>query len=118
MVKIRKKPEGGITWVLEGETLPERLEEFATIFNFHARESGGTKLDPRFTAELLELQTRAMVQMARAQETELKRLRELEREFALFRAEILAEVKTLRNPPSSGLDKPKLKAPKKPDNKG
>jgi len=118
MVKIRKKPEGGITWVLEGETLPERLEEFATIFNFHARESGGTRLDPRFTAELLALQTRAMVEMARAQENELKRLRELEREFALFRAEILAEVNALRNPIPPSLDKPRLRAPKKPENKG
>lgn len=109
MVQLRRNDDGSHTWLMEGETLQERLQELATIFNFHARKDSDLKLDPRFTAELLALQTKDLLKIAEQQEQELRALRKAAEEFAVFKAEILAEIKALKEPDAQKLDKPRLK---------
>ena len=111
MVQLRRNEDGSHTWLMEGETLPERLAELATIFKVHAKKGDGLKLDPRFTAELLAMQTEALLRMAEKQEQELRTLRKTAEEFALFKAEVLVELKALKEPETKKLDKPQFKAP-------
>lgn len=108
MVQLRRNKDGTRTWVMEGETLQERLAELATIFNFHARKDNDLQLDPRFTAELMAMQTQALIRMAEKQEQELRALRKAAEEFAVFKAEMLAELKALKEPERKKLDKPQL----------
>lgn len=111
MVQLRRNSDGSRTWVMEGETLTERLEELATIFNFHARKDHDIKLDARFTAELMDMQTKALLDMARQQERELRELRKVAEELVVFKAAVLEELKALKEPDSRKLDKPQFKAP-------
>jgi len=111
MVQLRRNADGSRTWLMEGETLQERLQELATVFEFHARKDHDIKLDPRFTAELLAMQTTDLLRLAEQQERELRALRGAAEEFAVFKAEILAEIKALKYPEDKTLDKPRLKAP-------
>ncbi len=112
MVKIRR--EGNkTTWLLEADTLPERLEELSEIFNFHSKENSNERIDPRFMAEILALQTKALAEMARAQEEEIERLRHVEKELAELRAEFRHEMEKLKQPLHGKLDKPAMRAPSK-----
>lgn len=113
MVKIRR--EGNkTTWLLEADTLPERLEELSEIFNFHSKESSSERIDQRFMAEIMTLQTKALAEMARAQEKEIERLRAIESELAALRSEFRNEIAQLRQPQHGKLDKPAMHAPSKP----
>lgn len=112
MVQLRTDNSGKRTWVLEGETLKERLEELAIIFNYHAKASNKVDMDARFTAELLEMQTRGLMAMAEKQEQELKALRKVAEEFLIFKAETTAALKKLKEPDDApALDKPSFKPP-------
>ena len=112
MVKIRR--EGNkTTWLLEADTLPERLEELSEIFNFHSKENSSERIDQRFMAEIMALQTRALAEMARAQEEELQRLRNVEKELAELRTEFRNEIENLKQPQHGKLDKPAMHAPSK-----
>ncbi len=112
MVKIRR--EGNkTTWLLEADTLPERLEELAEIFNFHSKEQSSERIDQRFMAEIMALQTKSLAEMARAQELELERLRKVENEVALLREEFRAEIAKLKQPEHGRLQKPAMHAPSK-----
>lgn len=112
MVQLRTDNSGKRTWILEGETLKERIEELAIIFNYHSKASNKVDLDPRFTAELLEIQTRALAAMAEKQEQELKELRKVAEEFVLFKAEMKAALQALKKPDTPpALDKPSFKPP-------
>lgn len=103
MVQI-KRDAGKTTWLLEGERLSERLDELTVIFNHHSKENGTERIDPRFMAEILALQTGMLAQMARHQEAELERLRALEQD--------VARLKALLEPPAmTELSKPALKTP-------
>jgi len=117
MVQLRRKSDGSRTWVMEGETLQERLAERVTIFNFHARKDNDINLDARFTAELLAMQTRDLLAIALQQEKELRELRTIAEEFVVFKAEMLAELKALKEPDNKRLDKPHFKAPAAPKSK-
>lgn len=110
MVQLRRNKDGSHTWLMEGDTLQERLQELATIFNVHARKDNDLKLDPRFTAELLAMQTKDLLKIAEQQERELRELRKTVEEFAVFKEEILAELKALKEPHGQKLDKPPFKA--------
>lgn len=113
MVKIRR--EGNkTTWLLEADTLPEKLEELSEIFNFHSKEQSTERIDQRFMAEILTLQTKALADMARTQEEELQRLRVVEQELKALREEFKAEIDKLKQPQHGKLDKPAMHAPSKP----
>src|SRR5690554_3211651 len=112
MVQLRTDNSGKRTWVLEGDTLKERLEELAVIFNYHSKASNKIEMDPRFTAEMLEMQTRGLMAMAEKQEQELKELRKVAEEFVLFKAEMKAALQALKKPDDvPALDKPRFKPP-------
>jgi|GEM_PF-1321236 hypothetical protein len=111
MVQLRRNADGSRTWLMEGETLPERLREIATIFSYHADKNHEVRLDHRFTAELLAMQTADLVRLAEEQERELRALREAVAEFTVFKAEILAALKELKEPDNKALDKPRFPAP-------
>lgn len=118
MVQLRRNADGSRTWLMEGETLQERLKELATIFEFHARKDHDINLDARFTAELLAMQTTDLLRLAEQQARELRELRKMAEEFVVFKAEMLAELKALKDPDSKKLDKPKLKPPPARKDKG
>lgn len=109
MVKIRREGNG-TTWLLEGETLPERLDELTEIFKFYSRKDGQT-MDPRFMAEVMSLHTQALAQMARMQEEEMNRLRKVESEVAAMRKEFKAAMEKMENPQQGQLNKRTLSAP-------
>lgn len=109
MVKIRREGNG-TTWLLEGETLPERLDELTEIFKFYSRKDGQT-MDPRFMAEVMALQTQALAHMARAQEQEMERLRKVEKDMDALRKEFTAAMQELKAPAQGRLNKPALQPP-------
>lgn len=109
MVKIRRGG-GKNTWLLEEDTLSGRLGELAIIFKHHSKP-GGERMDERFMAEVLSMQAEALALMAEKQEQELERLRRVENELAVLRAEFKAEMGKLKDPPSGVLKKPALRKP-------
>lgn len=112
MVKIRR--EGNkTTWLLEADTLPERLEELSEIFNFHSKEENNERIDQRFMAEIMTLQTKALAEMAHAQKEEIERLRKVEAELAELRTKFKEEIEKLKQPQHGKLDKPAMHAPSK-----
>jgi len=110
MVKIRR--EGNkTTWLLEEDTLSGRLRELAVIFNHHSRESADDRMDPRFMAETLSMQAESLAEMARKQEAEIERLRQIERDLAELRAEFRTEIEKIKQAPQGALDKPAMRPP-------
>lgn len=112
MVKIRRE-SNKTTWLLEADTLPERLEELTEIFNFHSKEQSSERIDQRFMAEIMALQTKSLAEMARAQEEEIERLRNVEKELAALREEFKTEIAKLKQPKHGRLEKPAMLAPSK-----
>jgi hypothetical protein len=110
MVKIRR--EGNkTTWLLEEETLSGRLHELAAIFKYHSNHSDNDRMDSRFMAETLSMQTDVLFEMAHKQEREIERLRRVERDLAELRAEFKTEIDKLKQAPQGALDKPAMRRP-------
>lgn len=108
MVQIRKQGNK-TTWVLEEDSLSGRLGELGKIFNYHSREEGD-RMDVRFMAETLAMQTETLAHMARQQEEEIERLRRVERALEELRAEFKAYVQKMHTPGGT-LDKPAIRPP-------
>ena len=106
MAYVRKEGENRITWVIENSDGPlsARVEELSTIFDYYAKRKESINDD--FTMQLLSMQAKALAQLARQQEAELKKLRALEADMAALKKD-MAEMKS----PQS-LEKKKLPAPK------
>lgn len=105
MVKIRRDGNN-TTWVLEEESLAGRLRELSVIFKHHSKHSHDDRMDPRFFAETLAIQTEALADMAERQEKTIERLKTAERDLEALREEFRAEMQKLREPACGKLEKP------------
>jgi len=107
MARLERTSDSAYTWVLEssGDALSDRMAEFRQIFNHYVQRD--QTITDQFTLQLLLLQADALTAMAKKQEAELKRLKQLEADMAALKKEMME----LKNPPA--LDKPKLPRPQK-----
>ncbi|MDE1151426.1 MAG: hypothetical protein PW788_02720 [Micavibrio sp.] len=110
MAFIRRNGENSITWVLESadDALPARIAEFVKIFDYYAQRK--ESITDNFTMQLLALQAHTLLEVAKKQEADLKRLKQLEADMAALKKEMLE----MKGPQT--LDKPKLPRPKAPKN--
>lgn len=115
MVKLRTDGSGKRTWILEGGTLTERLGELATIFNHHSRHANDGQMDIRFLSELLDIETKALVELARRADEDRKaqevRLKRMENDMAVLKAALEQEIKKRDSIDTPTLDKRRLRPP-------